>query len=141
MKDSKQILLYVLFLPIFLMRDIFRSNRSLIKKIGWILLILILFLRTWWGAVNEVKSIVDSTFFDVGILDKITHVPVSGTSMLPTIKDGEDITLHSPKKYGLARGDVVSFTNEATGGLHYLKRIVGLPQEQISIKNVSIKIN
>ena len=61
--------------------------------------------------------------------------------MLPTIQDGSEVELKSPRKYGLARGDIVSFTNEETSGLYYLKRIVGLSKEQVSIKNGYIFIN
>ncbi|MBI4130538.1 signal peptidase I [Candidatus Roizmanbacteria bacterium] len=79
--------------------------------------------------------------YDWGITNRLTKVPVSGTSMLPTIQDGVTITLNSPKKYGIARGDIVSFQNIETSGMHYLKRVIGVAGEEVSIVNGSVMIN
>jgi len=134
-------ILVTFFLPLFLLKDIFRSHRSLVKKIGYFFLTLIVVGIIWKNGYQEAISLFNKTSYESGISDKIIKVPVSGTSMLPTIKDGSEIELKSPKKYGLVRGDIVSFINEETRGLHYLKRIIGLPGEEASIKNGSVFIN
>lgn len=141
MKEVGKILIISLFLPFVLFRDIFKSHRSVGRKIGYFILTLIIFGFVWWNGFDEVKALVTYNLFQTGITDKITQVKVSGTSMLPAIQDGDEVTLNSPKKYGLKRGDIVSFNNQETGNLFYIKRIIGLPGEQISIKNGYYYIN
>ena len=111
------------------------------KKAVYILAILILFVSTWIGAFRSAATYVSALLFDTGIADKISEVHVVGTSMLPTIEDGSTVSLNSPQKYGLARGDIVSFMNDETGDYHYIKRIVGLSGEKVSIKNGRVYIN
>lgn len=134
-------ILFTLLLPLFLLKDIYRSDRGLGRKIGYFILTMIAIGLIWKNGYQEIFSLFKQTSYESGISDKITKVQVSGTSMLPTITDGSEIELKSPQKYGVARGDIVSFTNEETRGLHYLKRIIGQPGEEISIKNGSVFIN
>lgn len=141
MNKIKTILITTLFLPVLLTIDTFKSKRSIWRKIGYFLLVLIFFGFTWISGYQEVISLFQRTSYEAGITDKLTKVQVSGTSMLPTIKDGSEVELKSPKKYGLTRGDIVSFKNDETRELHYLKRIVGLPGEQVSFKNGTVFIN
>lgn len=134
-------ILTVIFLPFVLVVDTVKSSRSVMKKICYIAATVIIFGLVWLNMVSSVISFIKAITYDTGVVDKITKVPVRGTSMLPTIQDGSEIELKSHLKYGLSRGDIVSFTNEETRGLHYLKRIVGLPGESISIKNGTVFIN
>ncbi|GEM_PF-3524631 len=134
-------ILFTFFLPFILLKDIYRSQRLIGRKIGYFILTAIVFGLIWWSGYQEFLSLFKQKSYEAGIIDKLTKVPVSGTSMLPTIKDGTEVELKSPRKYGLARGDIVSFINEETRGLHYLKRIIGLSGEQVSIKNGSVFIN
>jgi signal peptidase I len=124
-----------IFLPLSLMMDVINSNRSSLKKILYILIVILIFGSIWISTMRSAISFGRLTLFDLGITDQINKVPVSGTSMMPTIKDGSEIELNSPKKHGLDRGDIVSFKNTETGGIYYLKRIIGLPGEEVSIKN------
>lgn len=134
-------ILFGLFLPFILLKDIYKSQRSVGRKIGYFILITIVFGFIWWNGYQEIFALLKTTSYKAGITDKLTKIPVKGTSMLPTIQDGSEIELKSPRKYGLTRGDIVSFINNETRGLHYLKRIIGLPEEQITIKNGYIFIN
>lgn len=134
-------ILFTFFLPLILLRDIYKSQRPMGRKIGYLILTLMIFGLIWRNGYREIFSLFKQTSYEAGITDKLTKIPVSGTSMLPTIKDGTEIELNSPKKYVLIRGDIVSFINEETRGLHYLKRIIGLSGEQVSIKNGSVFIN
>lgn len=131
----------ILLLPFMLVWDVFKSERSLGRKVGYILLSLLIFGFIWWSGFNEVKSFIVYSLFQSGVTDKISKIKVRGTSMMPTIKDGDEVTLNSPKKYGLKRGDIVSFNNKETDGLFYIKRIIGMPGETISIKNGYYHIN
>lgn len=141
MKAIVKTIIFTLFLPIVLCRDIYRSQRSGLRKIGYFILVLIFLGLTWLNGYGEVKFLATAYLYDFGITDKLIKVQTRGPSMLPTIQDGAEITLNSPKKFGLKHGDIVSFRNVETGGLHYLKRIIGLPGEQISIKNGFVTIN
>ena len=127
--------LSILILPVLVAIDVFRSERSVARKIGYILVILILFVGTW---VSGYRNLIDATKFalwEIGALNKLTDIQTRGKSMLPTINDGETVTLNNPKKFGIERGDLVTFQNIETGAFSYLKRVVGLEGESILIKN------
>jgi len=141
MKEIGKITLIILFLPFVLLIDTIKSQRSIIRKIGYIILVFIIFGNIWTSAIKEINDLVTYTLFQTGVTDKLTKIKVSGTSMLPTIKNGEEVILNSPQKYGLARGDIVSFSNQETNNLFYIKRVVGMPGENISIKNGYYYIN
>lgn len=141
MKEISKIILIYLFLPFFLLIDTVKSQRSRVRKLGYIFLVVIVFGLMWLSVLNEVKNLITYNLFQTGITDKLTSVRISGTSMLPTIKDGAQVSLNSPKKYGLERGDIVSFSNVETNNLFYIKRIIGMSEDQISIKNGYYYIN
>lgn len=64
-----------------------------------------------------------------------TTIPVEGTSMEPTIHDGDNTILFKQGEY--QRGDIVVFNTHIQSGngeSHYIKRIIGLPGDTIEIK-------
>jgi signal peptidase I len=130
-----------LFLPLVVTRDLLRSKRSVAGKIGYFLLIFFFFFTTWFRGYSEAKRLVGYYLYEAGIQDKLTEIDVQGESMLPTIQDGTKVQLHSPKKYKIERGDIVSFKNNETGDLYYLKRAIGLPGEKVILKGGLISIN
>lgn len=69
---------------------------------------------------------------------------VSGNSMFPTYKDGE-YTLTTVKLLlntsSLKRGDVIVFESPTNQERDFIKRIIGLPGDQISIINGFIYVN
>lgn len=139
------ILLHILFLPIFLIADTIKSRRSLLFKIGYVLIFLFIFNYAWFGGYVQAWGIAQGALYQYGLYDRRTKVKVSGDSMLPIIvpmeSGGVEITLHSPKKYSIMRGDIVSFSNTETAGLNYIKRVVGMPGEKITLKNGYVFIN
>ena len=69
------------------------------------------------------------------------HTSVEGSSMEPTIEDGSQLVveqisyyLHEPERF-----DVIVFPNNQ--GANYIKRIIGLPEETIQIKDGYVYIN
>lgn len=67
---------------------------------------------------------------------------VNGASMEPTFYDG-DYLLVDELSYRFrepARGDVVVFKSPQDPSLYYIKRIIGLPGEQIEIDNSQVMI-
>ncbi len=141
MKILVKDILSVIFLPVTLMVATVKSSREGWKKAVYILIVLILFTSLWFNILISTIDYISSLLFLTGVKDKLTEVHVVGTSMLPTITDGSTVTLSSPKKYGLSRGDIVSFQNKETGGYYYIKRIIGLEGEEIVIKLGRVYLN
>lgn len=67
---------------------------------------------------------------------------VIGTSMYPTLENEERVISNviSPILFGIDRFDVVIVKDEASGD-QWVKRVVGLPNEQISYKDGILYIN
>jgi signal peptidase I len=141
MKTLIKFLLSILFLPIVLIVDNFKTSRSLGKKILLLFVILLIFGITWINGYRKLFQISEIVLFNLGIRDKIVNVNVRGQSMLPTINDGDVVTLHSPKKYTPEKGDIVSFSNIETSGQYYIKRIIAMEGETISLENGAVKVN
>jgi len=68
---------------------------------------------------------------------------VDGQSMEPTLTDGERLFVNkiTYRFQPPQRGDIVVFTPQGTSRGKYIKRIVGLPGETISIRDGSTFIN
>ena len=65
---------------------------------------------------------------------------ISGQAMSPTLKDGET-ALATPTLGTLVRGDIVGFRYPQDESKSFVKRIIGLPGEQIRSVNGRILIN
>ncbi len=71
------------------------------------------------------------------------RIRVDGYSMEPTLHTGEFVVVNK-LTYEIGeyeRGDVVVFHYPRNPDQEYIKRIVGLPGDQISIKNGDVKVN
>lgn len=69
---------------------------------------------------------------------------VSGQSMYPTLYNGEKIYTTKIIKYtlGIKRGDIVTTTVTVNGKKEdIVKRVIGLPNERVTLKNGVIRIN
>lgn len=70
----------------------------------------------------------------------VQPVRMNGRSMSPNINDGDKIFLF--KQIGeLKRGDIVAFLFPQDQSKSYIKRIVGLPGENVEIKDGKVFIN
>ncbi len=72
----------------------------------------------------------------------LTPFLVDGPSMEPTLQDGQ-IFILDQKAYEAAlpqRGDVVVFSADEEPDYFYVKRVIGLPGERVSVKTQSIDI-
>jgi signal peptidase I len=67
-------------------------------------------------------------------------VRIQGTAMLPGLKDG-DRAIFSHHFDGPARGDIVVFYYPAEPSKSYIKRIIGLPNEELEIRDGKVLIN
>jgi signal peptidase I len=68
---------------------------------------------------------------------------VAGNSMEPNVSSGQMLIV-DPEAYQSelpARGDIIIFTRSTNPDLTFAKRIIGLPMEEIEIKNQTVWIN
>jgi len=140
-KEIIKIILTVFLLPLVLLADALKAPASLLKKAGYIILVIIAG-GIFWGVCyrNTIRG-GEIFLYQTGFLDKLSEVKTIGTSMLPTVKNGEAVSMHNPKKFGVEQGDLVSFNNIETGSKYYLKRVIGMPEEELALVNGYVTIN
>jgi signal peptidase I len=71
-------------------------------------------------------------------------IKYEGTSMLPGIKDGDKLKvqrLDATTRTQLVRGDIIVFKYPADPTRRYVKRVIGLPADQIEIKTGQVWLN
>jgi signal peptidase I len=113
---------------------LFINKRSVGKAIVWFLVILMV-SGIWTGSLISLTSLAQQQLFSAGVVDTPTVFATQGPSMLPTLKEEDEVLLSNPAKVGISRGDIVTFSNTETDGSGYVKRVVGLPGETLSIRN------
>lgn len=105
-----------------------KINKKLLKEIGqWI----------FWGAV--MMLIAFAAVFCFGI-----RTSVIGGSMEPTLSNGQEILIDRFSYFFVSpgRGDVVVFLPNGNENSHYyVKRVIGLPGDTISIQDGYVMIN
>ncbi|MDE6742813.1 MAG: signal peptidase I [Lachnospiraceae bacterium] len=105
-----------------------KINKKLLKEIGqWI----------FWGAVMMLIAFV--AVFCFGI-----RTSVIGGSMEPTLSNGQEILIDRFSYFFVSpgRGDVVVFLPNGNENSHYyVKRVIGLPGDAISIQDGYVMIN
>ncbi len=92
------------------------------------------FIREWGPFILIIIIILIVKFFI------ITPIKVNGDSMNPTLKDGDIMILNriDYKLNGLNRFDIVVLKKD---GEYLIKRVIGLPGEEIKYKNNKLYIN
>jgi signal peptidase I len=102
-------------------------------------------MRQYFLAIKEILEIFLVAFFSILLIYKFLAQPflVKGASMEPNFKDG-DYLLVDEISYRLRapeRGDVVVFRYPGDEAVFYIKRIVGLPKEEIEILGGRIAVS
>ena len=98
-------------------------------------------LGTFFLDIGEVLVFAIGIFFFVYLLIMRPH-KISGVSMSPNYPDSEYLLTEKVSYYRSPpkRGDVVVFTPPVSSD-DYIKRVIGLPGENISIKDNKVYIN
>lgn len=89
-----------------------------------------------------IKSIAVAVIFVIAIRTFIfSPIVVDGSSMMPTYEDGDRVIVNKISKQvsGIERFDVIIF--KAPIGENYIKRVVGVPGDQIAYENDILYIN
>ncbi|MBB5173339.1 signal peptidase I [Texcoconibacillus texcoconensis] len=96
-------------------------------------------LRSAWTFLKIVILVVIVTFFVHHFF--FTNYVVSGKSMLPTIQDGEHVIINKIEYDWNApqRFDLIVF--RATPETDYIKRVIGVPSDEIRYENDHLYIN
>src|ERR1700689_1550630 len=81
--------------------------------------------------------------FVVFLVVKFIAVPriVYGDSMSPTLKSWELCAMQPVRHYEPRRGDIIVFRTADDPPLYFIKRVIGLPGETVSIERGVFKIN
>src|SRR5215210_236843 len=82
-------------------------------------------------------------FAALAVVFVVQPVKVEGTSMLPRLHDGERIFVNKLIYYGLpklSRGDIIVFWYPNDPSKSYIKRIIGLPNETVEVREGRIYI-
>ena len=101
--------------------------------------------QTIWAVIREIlqTALVSLAIFLFVYVFLVQPHRVKGGSMLSNFSDGELLLTEKVSYYFSkpARGDVIVFEAPNAHKVDFIKRIVGLPGETISIENDSVKIN
>ena len=98
-------------------------------------------LSAAWDLLHDVSITVLFCFFIVTFVAQ--PVRVQGASMQPRIEDNERILVNKfiYRFQGVERGDVVVFYYPRDPSVSYIKRVIGLPGDQVEIRAGSVLLN
>lgn len=94
-----------------------------------------------WDLLHDVSITVLFCFFIVTFVAQ--PVRVQGASMQPRIEDNERIVVNKAiyRFQQVARGDVVVFYYPRDPSVSYIKRVIGLPGDQVEIQSGQVLVN
>jgi len=104
------------------------------------------FLGVLWNALSWVRDLAFSVLIAVvSIIFVYQPVKVEGTSMTPGLADQERIFINKfTYRFGLGsitRGDTVVFLAPVDRDKSYIKRVIGLPGDQVRIEHGQVYVN
>jgi signal peptidase I len=98
-----------------------------------------------WGRylLDLLETIILSVVLFLGINAVSARVRVDGSSMIPTLEDGEYVLVNRlPYKFGLpGNGDIIVFRFPGNPKEDYIKRVIGLPGDKVIIADGSVVLN
>lgn len=98
-----------------------------------------------WGQIllDIVETVVLALVLFLGINAVSARVRVDGFSMNPTLMDGEFVLVNrlSYRVGDMQRGDIIVFRSTTNPDLDLIKRIIGLPGDQVDIHDGQVFVN
>lgn len=93
--------------------------------------------------VDILETLVLSVVLFVGVNLVSARIRVDGESMEPTLQTGEYVIINRLSyKFGSPqRGDIIVFHFPRDPREEYIKRVIGLPGDQVEVKNGTVYIN
>jgi signal peptidase I len=90
-----------------------------------------------------VETVVLAVLLYIGINAISARVRVDGFSMQPTLNDGEFVLVNRMSyRFGdIERGDIIVFNYPANPSQELIKRVIGLPGDQVAINNGRVALN
>jgi signal peptidase I len=94
-------------------------------------------------ALDLLETLVLAVVLFLGINAVSARVRVDGTSMLPTLQDGEFVLVNrlAYRLGEIQRGDIIVFHYPQRPEEELIKRVVGLPHDEIQISQGEVSIN
>jgi len=94
-------------------------------------------------ARDLVETIALAVLLYIGINAISARVRVDGFSMRPTLDDGEFVLVNRMSyRFGaIERGDIIVFNYPANPDQELIKRVIGLPGDQVTINNGQVALN
>ncbi|MBN1667862.1 MAG: signal peptidase I [Anaerolineales bacterium] len=98
---------------------------------------------TWRFIKDVLETLILSVLLFVSINAISARIRVDGSSMVPTLQNGEFVIVNKlAYKWGEpAHGDVVVFHFPRDPGQEYIKRVIGLPGDEIEVRGGQIYVN
>jgi signal peptidase I len=93
--------------------------------------------------VREIIETLLLTFFIFWLVNSLVgRYRIDGSSMNPTLEDGQYLLINNLSYYlnEPERGDIIVF-HHPTSELNLIKRVIGLPGDEIEISNQTVKVN
>ncbi|MEN6436865.1 MAG: signal peptidase I [Anaerolineaceae bacterium] len=93
--------------------------------------------------IESIQTLVLALILYFAIDSVIARVQVENISMLPTLHEGEFIMVNrlAYKNGNYQRGDIVIFHNPINPREDFIKRLIGIPGDQIDIQNGQVSVN
>ncbi len=95
--------------------------------------------RTIWTSVLVAILLITSPFYYLLFFKGLTFYEVPTSSMIPTLEPGDRFAAIVPTEY--RRGDVVVVEDPADPAAFLVKRLVGLPGDEVEIANSKLWVN
>jgi signal peptidase I len=94
-------------------------------------------------AWDLVETVVLAILLYIGINAISARVRVDGFSMRPTLDDGEFVLVNRMSyRFGaIERGDIIVFNYPANPDQELIKRVIGLPGDQVTVNNGQVALN
>ncbi len=98
-----------------------------------------------WGRMflDILETVVLAVVLFLGINAVSARVRVDGSSMIPTLQNGEFVLVNR-MAYRLGqpqRGDIIVFRSINENGLDLIKRIIGLPGDRVQVQQGQVRVN